>query len=345
MAARRNKYADQVAALSAAKFTPQLQALKLLLSQAGQDRQQGIDVARSTGRAVAGLARTAVPQADASLTATLTGLSQAKGQMPSVQDTSGPAGAIAAGSQRDMTLAASNAQAQAQRTRDELIARQTDAASGAAQGVLQAQATYRRDRERIGQQLSDLSAQEGAFSAGELAKLLSAETSRNHSIAQQQRSQAFSREQQQRSFDHTDANRTAKTAPLVPGGVKRRTPLQEGAAKDSVGQALTYAQQLKAGGRTMQEAGSTLKKGRETQTVEVGVEKDPATGRPRNKTVKVPGIPRQKTLWSQVAVQTAYWGGITRNTARELHRRGYSYRALGLKIVEKPGTGAASAPR
>ena len=310
--AKKNTHAAEVAALTQAKFLPQTQAILMLLAQARQDRQQGIDVARSTGASVRGLAEKAQPQAAASLSQALTGISTARGQMPGVAP--GAAGAIAAGSQRDMALAESNAQAQAQRTRDELVSRAQDAQTGAAQGVLQAQAQYGKTRAEIAEQLQNLSAQQGAFAAGELARLLEADRKRAQEIADREDGQSFTAGENSKYRNPAGSKPGAAT---LPGGVKRRTPLQEGAAKDAIGSALVYARQERAGGSTMQEAGLNLK-----------------TGLP---TVKgVPGIPKQKTLWAQVAVQTAFWGGITSNTAKELHRRGYSYRALGLKIVKKP---------
>lgn len=328
---KKSPHAAEVAALTQAKFMPQVQAIMMLLQQARGDRQQGIDVARSTGASVRGLAEKAQPQAQASLTQALTGISTARTQMPGVAP--GVQGGIAAGSQRDMSLAESNANAQAQRTRDELLSRAQDAQTGAAQGVLQAQAQYGKTRQDLAQQLQNLSGQQGAFASAELARLLGEDTKRQQQIADREDGQSFTAGENSK-YRNPAGSSGGKGA--LPGGVKRRTPLQEGTAKDSIDSALQYARQLKAGGRSMQEAGSTLKTGRESQTVEAGVEKNPATGKPRIKTVKVPGIPKQKTLWAQVAVQTAWWGGITSNTAKELHKRGYSYRALGLKIVKKP---------
>lgn len=225
----------------------------------------------------------------------------------------------------------------------DFIGQRARAAAGEAYQVSNLRAKHDATVERIGQQAVDLKAQEGDYAASLAGKYADADLAR-----------AFSRAQQQRSFNHSDAaaQRAADRAAAKQRKQAKKdahvTPAQQGALEDAVTSAsTTIAPYVKTGADA-----ATIRKLFLTDTPAVPAHFDPdkyaallkkdptmdkTVARAKATTPALPGHSKIPTLPLLIAIDLAIHHRLTAPTIAKLHAR--KYRAGGWP------TKAPAAPR
>lgn len=231
----------------------------------------------------------------------------------------------------------------------------------AQQQIAKAQATHLEDLDKINSQRTSLYGQAGNFITGRLSDLASEDRKLRADVSAQKRTIKTqlatagldpvtgkydpSRNAPPKPKSASEKKAEADLAffekhgyypptgppsgPQLPGGVKPATPQQHGALKDKIGAAVSQIERMDASirkahpemSRTQRRhrIAQTLLQGREAQTVDDNGTK-----------LKVPGVPKFGPLSASVALDRYYDTHVSNRNAAELHRRGYSVKALGL---------------
>jgi hypothetical protein len=353
MATRKTRYDNQVAAESALKYGPQLNALAMLLTQAQQDRDQGLSVQRSTAQGLAEQARVAAPDVTKANSAYLSQLLQAR------QLVGQDAGALGAGadpfraaSARDMGNAVARAAETTRSAQSELTQRGLDARAGAIYGAKAVEGQYADERDKIRQQLQNVTGEQGTFSATRLAELLGDDRKQAHDTAQAK----ANRDVQTTNAANQNATTLAAAGvnpdgSIIPGGKadpkvkdknkpkKWATPGQVGSFQDQVGSLQTWIKAHQ--GDYLKSAGGNAKKARAAMAQDLanGVPGTSMTDMdPNSKTygqlLKDPGVPKAKSqLALSVALDLNFDQHVSHPNIVRLHKRRYKLKDLGFPIA------------
>lgn len=339
-----DKYGRQAVAEAFLRFNPEASGLRQSLADIGAQEKQGVSSARSVFASVKGATAKARPELDRIFGGQATLAKALQDAAPS--SANGPAGGASAiereGARRRLGEQQANAQA-------ETVARDQEAASGMAFQIGNVQARAAADRSKVQTRLAELDREQGAFIQGRVASLDEARRKREATARENARNRAATRANQedQQSFQagENQKNRDAKTK-----NGSRTKPKDSGAyvdTRDAVNAALRHAKALKRGGVGKNQALDTLVTGRESQTIPSGQTRiNPATGKPVETSLKLPAIPKTKRTFAQIAVELAWSGKISAQSARRLRALGYSVKTLGYHVAKpaKPKRGGFSDP-
>lgn len=327
-----DRYGRQAVAEAFLRFNPERSGLRQSLADVSAQEKQGVSSARSVFNSVRGATAQARPQLDKIFGDQAT-LSKAL-QDAAPASITGPAASAAA---IEQSLAQRRLGEQKTSALADTIARDGEAASGMAFQVGNVKARAAQDRSKVNTRLAELDREQGAFIQGRVESLADAARKRAATARENQRNRdaAAARQEDQQSFTAGEnaKNRAAKKGK---GGTK---PKDSGAyvdTRDAVNAALRHAKALKNGRVSRNQALDILVTGRESQTVPTGKTRiDPATGKPKEIMGKLPAIPKTKRTFAQIAVELAWTGKISPQSARRLRALGYSVKTLGYH-VQKP---------
>lgn len=339
-----DRYGRQAVAEAFLRFNPERSGLRQSLADIGAQEKQGVSSARSVFASVKGATAKARPELDRIFGGQATLAKALQDAAPS--SANGPAGGASAiereGARRRLGEQQANAQA-------ETVARDQEAASGMAFQIGNVQARAAADRSKVQTRLAELDREQGAFIQGRVASLDEARRKREATARENARNRAATRANQedQQSFQagENQKNRDAKTK-----NGSRTKPKDSGAyvdTRDAVNAALRHAKALKRGGVGKNQALDTLVTGRESQTIPSGQTRiNPATGKPVETSLKLPAIPKTKRTFAQIAVELAWTGKISAQSARRLRALGYSVKTLGYHVQKpaKPKRGGFADP-
>jgi hypothetical protein len=364
MASTKNRYASQISSETALKYGPQMDALALLLSQAGADRNQGLAVQASTARGLTNAARIAQPEVSKANADYLAQLLQAKATVG--QDTAGLSAAadpFKASSARDFANAQIRAAETTKASRGELTQRGLDAQAGAMYGSRQVLDQYAGQEDQILKQQQALQGQAGTYASSRLAELLGADAKTAHETAQKradrQASSSNAANQNATTLAAAGVNPDGSIIPggkadpamkpkkkgtvRLPGGAKLATPTAHGAAQDKIDQALTEIQPYVGKADRAKVAQLFLNGAPETTDwakYDELKKANPTWDQSRLKAEStIPAIPKVDKTWLSVALDQAYDGAVSRRNVAVLHRRGYSVKQLGLSVKRKKPLG------
>lgn len=340
---RGSQFASQIGAESELRFGPQTDALAALLKQALGDRDQGLQVQRTTREGLIQAARGAQPAAQQALQSSL-------GTIDAALQGITPSGLMAS----DIAATKARLADQSARTATELASRENDAAAGYAAGVRGVQSQYRSDRDKIADQLNSLAGQEGTFGASRLAELLGEDRKLRHDTNQQTRQQTFtagenragravtrrgqdlSHQDRQASIDARQKKAAKANAGRLPGGAKLLSPEKHGQFQDQVESTLAWIKAHRGDYQSRHEMAQDLSTGVAASKVT-----DPDSGQE----ISDPGVPKAKSqLALSVALDIAFDGKVSRHgfggqgNLGRLHQRGYSVKRLGYGV--QPARGA-----
>jgi len=339
-----DKYGRQAVAEAFLRFNPEASGLRQSLADIGAQEKQGVGSARSVFASVRGATAKARPQLDKIFGDQATLAKALQDAAPA--SVTGPAGGASAiereGAARRLGEQLANAKA-------ETTSRDQEAASGMAFQIGNVQARAAADRSKVQTRLAELDREQGAFIQGRVASLDEARRKREATARENARNRAATRANQedQQSFQagENQKNRDAKTK-----NGSRTKPKDSGAyvdTRDAVNAALRHAKALRKGGVGRNQALDTLVTGRESQTIPSGQTRiNPATGKPVETSLKLPAIPKTKRTFAQIAVELAWTGKISAQSARRLRALGYSVKTLGYHVQKpaKPKRGGFADP-
>jgi hypothetical protein len=341
---RGGRLLDQAALEAIVRFGPQLDALKQLQHQAHQTFGTRVTAANATAGAIHGAVDVAAPKVagaydeaglrQAAIAGTLINTDLA-GLGPSA-DRFKAAGAVEAAGAADR-LNAGRSQALT-----DLANRGVEAEAGRTQAVRTAGDQLAGDLQRIGDEKVSLIGQAGAFKASQLADLREAERQRAFTASENAANRANARGIAA-GHDAVSLSNAATSAASkgkggkgsrgrLPGGVPLATPTEHGNARDSIEGALQEAKTFKAHGGTRPDVGKLLITGAPAQT------KKDKNGDSQH----IPGVTPHKALYVRVALDLAYDGHISPDTAKLLHKRGLSVKRLGYPLLNKAQRRAGS---
>ena len=339
-----SRYGPQAAAEAFLRFNPERSALRAALEDvAGQERQ-----GTSTAKSVFGAVKGATEEQRQFLAKTYSesgALANAlKASSPPASTGSGVGAAAAA-----ERSAADRKRADEQtRATNETADRVGEAASGMAFQISNVKGRAAQDRDKIRARALELDREEGAFTQGRVASLSEAAREREARARENRRDRSLRRSLQEDQQDFTASEKAKdRAAKDKPGG---KTKPKDSAAyvdtRDTVNAALRHAKRLKASGRSLAQAVDILVTGRESQTIPSGQTRtNPATGKPQETSLKIPAIPKTKRTFAQIAVELAWTGKISAQSARRLRALGYSVKTLGYHVSSgKPKRGSFSDP-
>lgn len=339
-----DRYGRQAVVEAFLRFNPERSGLRQSLADIGAQEKQGVSSARSVFASVKGATAKARPQLDKIFGDQATLAKALQDAAPA--SVTGPAGGASAiereGAARRLGEQLANAKA-------ETTSRDQEAASGMAFQIGNVQARAAADRSKVNTRLAELDREQGAFIQGRVASLDEARRKREATARENARNRAATRANQedQQSFQagENQKNRDAKTK-----NGSRTKPKDSGAyvdTRDAVNAALRHAKALKRGGVGKNQALDTLVTGRESQTIPSGQTRiNPATGKPVETSLKLPAIPKTKRTFAQIAVELAWTGKISAQSARRLRALGYSVKTLGYHVQKptKPKRGGFTDP-
>jgi hypothetical protein len=340
---------EQVQAQTALRYLPQENALAMLLSQAGADRNQSLAVNASTARALSEGARLAQPEVNDANRAYLAQLLQAKSTVGA--DTAGLSSAadpFKASSARDFANAQIRAAETTKGASNELTQRGLDAHSGAMLGAKQVMDRYGQNVDQISQQVQALKDEEGVYGSTTLKGLLADVAAQQHDTAQKKADRDVS------STNAANQNATSrivagvnpdgtiipggkadpkvkdKKGPVrLPGGARLQDPKVHGQFKDQLGTVSSQIQSMLADGDTRAEIATSLVQGEPAYKIKAGTP-NPATGEKAKTDITVPAIKAMSPLVVSISLDLALDGHVSKRNLEELHRRGLSVKQLGL---------------
>ena len=333
-----DRYGRQAVVEAFLRFNPERSGLRQSLADIGAQEKQGVSSARSVFASVKGATAKARPELDRIFGGQATLAKALQDAAPS--SANGPAGGASAiereGARRRLGEQQANAQA-------ETVARDQEAASGMAFQIGNVQARAAADRSKVQTRLAELDREQGAFIQGRVASLDEARRKREATARENARNRAATRANQedQQSFQagENQKNRDAKTK-----NGSRTKPKDSGAyvdTRDAVNAALRHAKALRRSSISRNRALDLLVTGRspksgieiiDPKTGKPKTEVNPATGKPRIVTGDLPGIPKTKRTFAQIAVELAWTGKISAQSARRLRALGYSVKTLGYHV-------------
>ena len=329
-----DRYGRQAVAEAFLRFNPEMSGLRQSLADVGAQEKQGIGSARSVFASVRGATAKARPQLDkifgdqASLAKAL--------QDAAPATVTGPASGASAiereGAARRLGEQLANAKA-------ETTARDQEAASGMAFQIGNVQARAAADRAKVNTRLAELDREQGAFIQGRVASLDEARREREARARENQRNRDAAADRQDDQQDFTsgenakDRAAADRRAAERSGGKPKRDSAAYVDTRDAVNVALRHVKALRRGGLGRDAVLDTLVTGREAQTVPSGRTRiNPATGKPVEVMLKLPAVPKTKRTFAQIAVELAYTGKISPQSARRLRALGYSVKTLGYHV-------------
>ena len=329
-----DRYGRQAVVEAFLRFNPERSGLRQSLADIGAQEKQGVGSARSVFASVRGATAKARPQLDKIFGDQATLAKALQDAAPA--SVTGPAGGASAiereGAARRLGEQLANAKA-------ETTSRDQEAASGMAFQIGNVQARAAADRSKVNTRLAELDREQGAFIQGRVASLDEARRKREATARENQRNRdaASARQEDQQSFTAGEKAKDRAAADRRAGKKGSRTKPKDSAAyvdtRDAVNAALRHAKRLKASGRSLAQAVDILVTGRESQTIPSGQTRtNPATGKPQETSIKVPAIPKTKRTFAQIAVELAWNGTISAQSARRLRALGYSVKTLGYHV-------------
>ena len=331
-----DRYGKQAVAEAFLRFNPEASGLRQSLADVGAQEKQGVASARSVFASVRGATAKARPQLD-KIFGDQAALAKAL-QDAAPASVTGPAGGASAiereGAARRLGEQLANAKA-------ETVARDQEAASGMAFQIGNVHARAAADRAKVQTRLAELDREQGAFIQGRVESLADAARKRAATARENQRNRdaAQARQDDQQDFtagenakDRAAADRRAAER----NGGKKKDSAAYVDTRDAVNEALRHAKALRKGGLGRDQVLDTLVKGREAQTIPSGRTRiNPATGKPVETTLKLPAVPKTKRTFAQIAVELAWTGKISPQSARRLRALGYSVKTLGFHVYGK----------
>lgn len=326
-----SRYGPQAAAEAFLRFNPERSALRAALEDVAGQERQGTSTAKSVFGAVKGA--TEDQRKFIAKTYGESGtLAKALKDAPTPPSTGGPVSGVAA-----VESAAADRKRADEQTRatNETADRVGEAASGMAFQISNVKSRAAQDRDKIRARALELDREEGAFTQGRVASLAEAARAREATARQKRldRAQQDKNREDQQSFTagENEKNRNAKNKNGSKGPKKDSAAYVD--TRDTVNAALRHAKRLKASGRSLAQAVDILVTGRESQTIPSGQTRtNPATGKPQETSLKIPAIPKTKRTFAQIAVELAWTGKISAQSARRLRALGYSVKTLGYHV-------------
>ena len=342
-----DRYGRQAVAEAFLRFNPERSGLRQSLADVGAQEKQGVSSAKSVFASVRG----ATAQARPELTRIFDDQAGLARQLQDAAQSSatGPVGGAAAieraGAERRLGEQKASALA-------DTLKRDAEAASGMAFQVGNVRARAAQDREKVRTRLAELDREEGAFVQGRVGSLREAQAKRAADLrkARLQQEGQDRRQEDQQDFTAGEKAKDRAAADRRAGDNGKTKPKDSAAyvdTRDAVNAALRHAKALKNGGVDRNRALDTLVTGRESQTIPSGKTRiNPATGKPVETTVKLPSIPKTKRTFAQIAVELAWTGKISAQSARRLRALGYSVKTLGYHVQkpQKPRRGGFADP-
>lgn len=333
MARRRrgSSLTRQAQNLSTLRFGPELGALAQLLGEAKLQRSQAISGAKGGARMMTQALQGLRPQIDQTYqtAGTQRGIAQQEADA-AFAGLSGPVvEAIKAGRAREAALAAESASRAQSAAQTEVGQRIGSAHAGAIGERRLAEQRYRQDVGKIGERLTGLKREQGAFLESTLQDLT--EKQRQAALDEAKFDLELDKFQQdideaellesERAFRRRATRRTSEEVARHNRAMERKgggrggkptkglgslTAEQEGAHVDQIESAANWARQLRAAGLTPQQIRQRLLKGVD-QTA------------PSGKKIKIPAY---KPMHVNVALDLAYHKRATKPNVRRLHSRG-----------------------
>jgi hypothetical protein len=333
-------FASQISSEAQLKFGPQLDTLGTLLRQAVSSRDQGIAVQKSTGTGLINLASRAQPVVQQIAAQGAQRVQQPYAQVQADIAGLGPsADPIRAATARDAALVQAQQGLMTQDTATELKQRQVDALAGRQAGISAVQQQYSTDVGKIGDQLSSITGQQGAFGASRLAELLGEQRKQDFTAQQNQLGRDVTTRGQDLSHqDRVAAQKGKKSATgkkLQPGGAHNT-------AKEKIATGLAALRDLDPDKAHRHDTAPGLVQGAPADkgTPIYRTETDPITKKTKqvpvlnpDGTVKtsgdLPAIPGVGS-WATIAADVYYDGHLSRKNQKALADAGFSIKELGL---------------
>ncbi len=342
-----DRYGAQAVAEAFLRFNPERSSLRAALQDVAQQEKHGVSSAKSVFASVKG----ATAQARPELQKIYDGSGAVAKQLrdAATSPANGPGGAAAS---IESALADRRAEDAKARSLAETLSRDQEAASGMAFQVGNVKGRAAQDREKIRTRSLEIDREEGAFTQGRVGSLADAARKRAATLRAERLRQAGQDRRQEDQQDFTSGEKAKdRAAADRRAGARdkngtKKPPEAYVDTRDSVNAALRHAKALKNGGVGRNQALDTLVTGRESQTIPSGKTRvNPATGKPVETTVKLPAIPKTKRTFAQIAVELAWTGKISAQSARRLRALGYSVKTLGYHVQSsKPKRGGFADP-
>jgi len=342
MARKRRRLADrfagQVAAESALRFDPEVQALRGAKRDVRRQTRGDVRAARGTARDVSRAARAARPEAGKSFAEALARVTE--GPTPGVSAALGNLGPAAArdseGARRRLAETQAGLEA-------ELTMRAQDAAAGAASAVRQARSTRREEVGKLNTRIHQVAQRRGLFAQQRSGELVESARGRRVTKRGQDKTLQGSRERTRAQNERAAADRESRekiadkriAADKKAGGKKpRATSEQIIGAQTTLDLAVRQAKRAKGDGESRSGAAKLLIEGQDAL-------KDPATGE------KIPDTKYKavKQLWASVALDLSYGQGVSAKNRRRMHKLGYKLADFGISSPAKPKKPRSTGPR
>lgn len=351
MAKRRSRWANQAAMEALVRYGPEESGLNEMQRQATTDLQTSIAQARGTAQGVVSMANAARP--GVAKIYDQAGLNQARTAHTLEGDTAqlgGVANSIKAGAALEQTVGLRHLRESKASALTDLSQRAVAAKEGQTWATRKAQDDFASTIAQVLGRKIDLAREKGAFTASTLDSLLQSDMDRKQQLAIANARLTQSERNSLRSAGiDPDTGRPIPNGRLDPhrktgsGGSGRfnATRAQIASAQDAYSQTRGLAVQLKQAGLSRADASVALLHGRDAAPVyQTVTTKDPRTGKVTTKQVRVlnkDGTPKTRSavepaksaLLLTAALDMAYMGHLSRDTARKLRDRGLHPKQIG----------------